>query len=120
MITMKTTFIPLIAVIAMLHVAASAAAQTGSANAPTILKEFSARVQQYHDLRDKVDEGAARQTRSTDPEKIVAQKSALAARVQAARAGARQGDIFTPDVQPVFKQLLKGRSKVRTALTTRR
>lgn len=119
--TIKVTFTSLIAVIAMLPVAACDAAQTGSAmpsatlpaaqtpanSDASVIADFTKRVQQYHDLRDKVDEGAARQTRSADPEKIVAQKDALAARVQAARMGAKQGDIFTPEVQPVLKRLLK-------------
>ena len=42
----------------------------------------------------------------THPAKISAAKAALAAKVQAARAGARQGDIFTPAVRPVFRRLL--------------
>jgi hypothetical protein len=72
-----------------------------------LLKEFEARVQAYHDLRDKVDEGAARQTQTREPAQLEAQKRALAANIQKARAGARPGDIFTPDVQPFIKRLLK-------------
>jgi hypothetical protein len=72
-----------------------------------LLADFSARVQKYHDLRDKLDEGAARQTQHKDPGKIVAEKQTLADRVRAARFGAKPGDIFTPEVQPVLKRLLK-------------
>ena len=72
-----------------------------------VVADFQARVKSYHDLRDKVDEGAARQTQTKDPEKLVAEKKVLADRVIAARSGAKLGDIFTPEVQTVFKQLLK-------------
>ena len=41
-----------------------------------------------------------------DLEQVNAQKDALAAKVQAARAGAKQGDIFTPEMRPVFRRLL--------------
>ena len=36
-----------------------------------------------------------KQKEDTSPEQINAQKAALAAKIQAARAGAKQGDIFT-------------------------
>ena len=72
-----------------------------------VLAAFGDRVKQYAALRDKVDGGAARQTQTDDPAKLVAQKKALAANIQKLRAGAKPGDIFTPDVQPLFKRLLK-------------
>lgn len=71
------------------------------------IADFKARVKTYNDLRDKVDEGAARQTQTKDPEKLTAQRDALRANIQKARAGAKPGDIFTPDIQPLFKKLLK-------------
>ena len=72
-----------------------------------VLAAFGERVKQYDALRNKVDGGAAKQTQTDDPEKLVAQKKALATNIQKARAGAKPGDIFTPDVQPVLKRLLK-------------
>jgi len=72
-----------------------------------LIADFEARVQAYHDLRDKVDEGAARQTKTHDPAKLKAQRQALAANVVKARASAKPGDIFTPEIQPFFKRLLK-------------
>lgn len=68
---------------------------------------FEARAQAYYDLRDKVDGGAARQTQTHEPEKLEAQRNALRANIQKARATAKPGDIFTPDIQPLFKKLLK-------------
>ena len=83
-----------------------------SAQAPVntdarILAAFGERVKQYAALRDQVDGGAARQTQTDDPAKLDAQQKALAANIQKKRAGAKPGDIFTPDVQPLFKRLLK-------------
>ena len=83
------------------------AAQTPVTSDAKVIADFTKRVQQYHDLRDKLDEGAARQTQTKEPEKLVAEKQTLASRVQAARAGAKPGDIFTAEVQPVLKRLLK-------------
>lgn len=71
-----------------------------------VLAGFGERVKQYDDLRNKVDGGAAKQTVTDDPGKLVAQKKALATNIQKARAGAKPGDIFTPDVQPILKRLL--------------
>lgn len=76
-----------------------------------LIADFQARVQAYHDLRDKVDEGAARQTQTKEPEKLTAQRDALRAKVQQARAGAKPGDIFTPEIQPLFKRLLTPKLK---------
>jgi hypothetical protein len=83
------------------------AAQTPVNADAKVIADFTKRVQQYHDLRDKVDEGAARQTQTKDPEKLVAERKVLASRVIAARAGAKPGDIFTPEVQPLLRRLLK-------------
>jgi len=72
-----------------------------------LLADFDARVKAYYELRDKVDEGAARQTQSKHPERIEEQKKALAANIRKARATAKPGDIFTPEIQPFIKRLLK-------------
>ena len=72
-----------------------------------MLADFDARVKAYEALRNKNDGGAARQTQTTEPEKLEAQRKALTANMQQARAGAKPGDIFTPDIQPFFKRLLK-------------
>jgi hypothetical protein len=72
-----------------------------------MIADFDARVKEYDALRNKVDTGAARQTQTSEHEKLVSQRRALAANIQKARAGAKPGDIFTPDIQPFFKRLMK-------------
>ena len=70
------------------------------------LAEFKARVDAYVDIHKEVAKGDAKPQETADPAKIAATKKALAGRVQAARVTAKQGDIFTPAVQPVFRRLL--------------
>ena len=70
------------------------------------LAEFNARVDAYVDIHKEVAKGDAKPRQTEDPAKITAAKQTLAGRVQAARVTAKQGDIFTPAVQPVFRRLL--------------
>jgi len=70
------------------------------------LAEFKARVDAYVDIHKEVAKGDAKPRQTEDPAKITEAKKALAGRVQAARVTAKQGDIFTPAVRPVFRRLL--------------
>ncbi|NOT27662.1 MAG: hypothetical protein HOP16_16370 [Acidobacteria bacterium] len=70
------------------------------------MAEFKARVDKYADLHKQLAKGAATQKDNSDPAQINAAKTALVAKVQAARANAKQGDIFTPEVRLVFRRLL--------------
>jgi hypothetical protein len=70
------------------------------------LAEFKKRVDAYADLHQNLAKGDAKPRETADPAKIDATKDTLASKLQTARASAQPGDIFTPDVQPVFRQLL--------------
>jgi hypothetical protein len=70
------------------------------------MTEFQTRVEAYADLHKQLAKGAAAQKETSDPAQLNNAKDALAAKVQAARANARHGDIFTPTVRPVFRRLL--------------
>ena len=70
------------------------------------MAEFKARVDEYADLHKQLAKGAAAQKEASDPAQINAAKTALAAKIQAARAAAKQGDIFTEATRPVFRRLL--------------
>jgi hypothetical protein len=70
------------------------------------MADFKARVDKYADLHKQMATGTAAPKENADPAQINASKTALAAKIQAARAGAKQGDIFTPDIRPVFRRLL--------------
>jgi hypothetical protein len=70
------------------------------------MAEFTARVGDYAELHRKLATGDAKLKETADPAQIALAQRELAAKVQAARAGARHGDIFTPAVRPVFRRLL--------------
>jgi hypothetical protein len=70
------------------------------------MAEFKSRVDAYADLHHRLARGDAKQKETDDPAKINERTDALTARVQTARADARQGDIFTPEIRPVFRRLL--------------
>jgi hypothetical protein len=70
------------------------------------LAEFKKRVDAYADLHKQLAKGDAKPQETASPAKIASTKQALAAKLQAARAGAKQGDLFTPEVRPVFRRLL--------------
>jgi hypothetical protein len=71
-----------------------------------VMAEFKARVDKYAELHKGLAQGAAKQKDERTAEEVSRQKAALAAKIQAARSGARQGDIFTPESRPVFRRLL--------------
>jgi hypothetical protein len=71
-----------------------------------VMAEFKSRVDKYADLHKQLAKGAATLKETSDPAQINAAKTALSARVQAARADAKQGDIFTMEIRPVFRRLL--------------
>jgi hypothetical protein len=94
---------------------AQAAQQAGAAKTSTdpsvnpnaaAMADFKARVETYAQLHRSLAKGSAAQKDDSTAEQIDAQKNALAAKIQAARAGAKQGDIFTPEMRPVFRRLL--------------
>ena len=71
-----------------------------------VMAEFKSRVETYADLHKKLAKGEAAQKETSDPARIADAKAALAAKIQAARAGAKHGDIFTPAARPVFRRLI--------------
>lgn len=70
------------------------------------MAEFKKRVDAYVDMHKTLAMGDAKPEETADPAKLVATKAALAARVQATRVNAKQGDVFTPAMRPVFHRLL--------------
>ena len=72
-----------------------------------VLADFNERVDAYIDLRKKADDGAPPLKETSDPANIKTAQTALAARIAAARTGARHGDIFTPEIALRFRRLLR-------------
>jgi hypothetical protein len=84
------------------------------------VKEFYARVSRYLDLRKKEAGSPPKPTKSAV--KLEDSKNAMAEKIRAARADAKQGDIFTPEIEAYFRKriaaALKGRNgaKIRSSL----
>ena len=73
------------------------------------MADFKSRVDEYVKLRKKA-EGAApvELKEKSKPVEIVTAEKTLAHRLREARATAKQGDIFTPATQAMFRRMLKG------------
>jgi hypothetical protein len=84
-----------------------------------ILADFTARVKAYVELVDKADAGAPPLKETNDPAKIVVAQNALAERIRAARASAKAGDIFTPEIRQKFRSLLRPELKGKEGAQTK-
>ena len=71
-----------------------------------IVSDFSARVWDYSQLRSELEKGLPALTVTDDPAEIRRAIRARAKRIRAARAGAREGDMFTPTISVEFRKAL--------------
>ena len=71
-----------------------------------IVADFSTRVQNYFELRSKLEEGLPPLRVTDDVAEIRRVRRALAKKIKAARHGAHEGDIFSPAISLEFKQIL--------------
>src|SRR5439155_515157 len=79
-----------------------------------LLPERDVRVDAYVALRKKADDSAPPLKKTDDPREIREAQQALVERIGAARTGAKQGDVFTPEIAAVFKRLLRPVAKDKT------
>ena len=92
--------------------AAAACATQANDQKPTnpdakVMLDFNERVKAYVDMRKKADDGVPALKETEDPAKIKIAQTALAKRIMSARAGAKHGDIFTPEITLRFRRLLR-------------
>jgi hypothetical protein len=71
-----------------------------------IVADFSARVWTYFELRSTLEKGLPALTVTDDPAEIRSAELALAQKIRVARAGAKQGEIFTPAISVEFRKVL--------------
>lgn len=71
-----------------------------------VIKEFLKRVDAYVAIHKKVEDTLPPLPKQTTPQIMDQHERALAKLIQAARKGAKQGDIFTPQMQTLVKRLL--------------
>ena len=104
---MAKLFAGLLISMLVVHGSDTPAAQTPEAKRDAaVLGDFKARVDKYVELRKTADDSAPPLEKTADPAKLRAAQQGLAERVGAARRGAKQGDIFTPEITARFKRLL--------------
>jgi hypothetical protein len=71
------------------------------------LSDFTAKMDAYAALRQKLQKGLPPLTLTANPAEIRNAERLLAARIRRARAGEGRGDIFTEQIRRGFKQLLR-------------
>lgn len=75
------------------------------------LAEFRERLGNYMELRSRIVEDVPEPESTPNPALLSARENALASRIVAGRTNARHGDIFTPEVRPVFRRLIRAEMK---------
>jgi hypothetical protein len=97
----------------------AAAQQKVNADAK-VLADFQSRIAKYMELHKQLERESPRLEQTKDPAAIQRSQAAMAAKLQAARKGARQGEIFTPEVQAVIRRLLNPELKGPDAADTKK
>ena len=85
---------------------ANNARATGVNPDAAVLGDFKARIDAYMKVRKEAIKDAPRLKETNDPAKIKAAQDGMAIQIRAARATAKRGDIFTPEIAAHFRRLL--------------
>lgn len=85
---------------------ADEAKATGVNPDAAILADFKSRIDAYMKLRKEAVKDAPRLKETKDPAKIRAAQDAMSVHIRAARANAKHGDIFTPEITAKLRRLL--------------
>jgi hypothetical protein len=72
----------------------------------TVVREFQKRVQEYRQLRKSIENKLPALKPTEAPEAIAAHEKQVAAGIRQARHAAKQGDIFTPEIEIEFRRLI--------------
>jgi hypothetical protein len=109
--TATKTSLLLIALVVLFSTGAIAQQQTN----PTA-EAFEKRVKDYVKLREGIEEKLPKLSKEAKPEEIEVHKKQFQQSVRAARTGAKQGDMFTPDaanlIRAIIKEEFKGKDRV--------
>ena len=71
-----------------------------------VLADFQKRIDAYMAIHKDAAKDAPPQKETNDPAKIKAAQEALGAKIRAARASAKAGDILTPEIRNKFRRLM--------------
>ena len=117
---MKTTLIKIFLSAALIACCAAAVAQVKTPTTPTLspadkqtAEAFEKRVKDYASLRESLEEKMPKLSKEAKPEEIETHKKQFQERVRAARAGAKHGEIFTPEAQALIRRIIKDEFKGR-------
>ena len=80
------------------------------------MQAFQKTVADYVKVHNEAESKIPALSETRDPAKISAREAALGVAITALRAGARPGDIFVPEVQPVFVEAVRRDFSTRTAV----
>ena len=72
-----------------------------------LAEAFEKRVKEYVKLRENIEAKMPKLSKEAKPEAIETHKKQLQDSVRAARAGAKHGDIFTPDAAAMIRGIIK-------------
>jgi hypothetical protein len=81
---------------------------------------FEKRVKGYVQLREQLEERMSKLPDKSTPEQIEAHKVAFEGTVRTARVGAKQGDVFTPDIIKYIRMTIKNEFKGKDRLELRK
>jgi hypothetical protein len=96
-----------IVVMSATPVAVSAGARQPKVNPDAQLQQdFKQRIDKYMELHNKLEKQVPRLKDKAEPEEIKASQEGLSRAIRAARASAKQGEIFTPEIAKRFRQLM--------------
>jgi hypothetical protein len=90
-----------------------AAQNTFTEHDKRVIADFGKRVKEYSNLRERLERQLPKLPKKATPEQIEAHKMALQKLVQAARVGARQGYVFTPEASSLISSTIKAEFKGR-------
>ena len=85
-----------------------------------LLVDFKQRIDKYVDLHKRLEKQAPPLKETDDPAKIKASQEGLAAAIRRERATARQGEIFTPEIAHLFRQLMYPETKGQRGAETKK
>ena len=76
-----------------------------------VLGDFKKRIDGYMHLHNKLAKDSPPLKETKDPAKIKASQDTLAAKIRTARADAKQGEIFTPEIRQLLRRLMYPETK---------
>ena len=116
----KTTLIKILLSVGLIACCAVAVAQVKTPTTATLspadkqtAEAFEKRVKDYAKLREGLEEQMPKLSKEAKPEEIETHKKQFQERVRAARAGAKHGEIFTPEAQALIRRIIKDEFKGR-------